>query len=212
MPNTSTYCSNTRLSRWYPGAQDQSDPFLARTSSLFEELEVRLRAYLKNEQYLTLFHPQKQVEDLLTERNRKEAAEREESRRIAEMFPILRPSQELSEAADTFSSPDHPGTYQHDTDGKFSARTPSPFENTRSNHSPDCARTTIRNIKECRVSNNWPPATKTILKTHPASTTNTKTTSKANKTRCFKLLRDEHIPDGRERFVHIAHSIYQYFT
>ena len=132
---------------WRPAYH--SNPFLSKISTLFEELKVIEESWFpfcdflsSNIRCLNVYlRVQQQVDQAISEQKRRDTFEREQSRRIAELYPILWPAERSTSSAllDSINSVSFPNA----DDGEHyqtlvCTRTPSPPSCDHQKHT-DCS-------------------------------------------------------------------------
>jgi hypothetical protein len=177
------------LPQWQPGVFLPSNPFLAKTSDLFEQLKVGdacVCLILCSRYLLGIFSAffQQQVELVIHNTMLREAAEREESRRIAEQFPIEWHSDQ-SESSESPRSNIEPKTAEP-------VRTPSPVgkEITCQNASPESPRFPISDIRRSDLARRYSPR-KSIFKTPALTFIKEELQAKAGPVKGIKSLRND---------------------
>eukprot|EP00291_Cryptomonas_curvata_P022642 CAMPEP_0172162894 /NCGR_PEP_ID=MMETSP1050-20130122/6955_1 /TAXON_ID=233186 /ORGANISM="Cryptomonas curvata, Strain CCAP979/52" /LENGTH=191 /DNA_ID=CAMNT_0012832995 /DNA_START=78 /DNA_END=653 /DNA_ORIENTATION=+ len=166
------------LPQWQPGVAPPSDPFLAKTNNLFEQLK-------------------QQVELSLQITMNREAAERAESKRIAELFPI----EWHSDQTESSESP----RYAARTEEPI--RTPSPSGNQLHDASPESPRFPISGISQSdTATRRYSPIRKSIFKTPALSFVKEELQAKTGSAKSIKSLRNHFSKQSQFRELELPQS------
>ncbi len=175
------------LPHWQPGVSPRSNPFLAKTTDLFEKLKVV--ACITPFYLICCLHAysaffQKQVDISIQITINREAAERAESKRIAELFPIEWHSHQ-SGSSDSSHEPPRV---------KEPIRTPSPVgnQNLSQNSTPESPRVVSSGISRSETATRrFSPIRKSIFKTPALSFVKEDLQAKAGSVKSIKSLRNQ---------------------